>query len=68
MTAGNIGNAIGLSLEEEPRLLANTEEALETGCVCTLRVGVSNGHKHHAMVSAMVSVHEHGNDLLWSAV
>ena len=68
LTMGSIGNSIGLFLEEEPRLLANSEEALESGCVYTLRVGASDGTKYHAIVSAMIAVHQQGNDLLWSAI
>ncbi len=68
MTTGNIGNAIGISLEEEPRLLADSEEVLEAGCVYTVRVGASDGQEHHAIVSAMVSVHQQGNEALWSAI
>jgi Xaa-Pro aminopeptidase len=68
MTAGSIGNTIGLSLEEEPQLSANSGEVLEAGGVYTLRVGASDGHEQHCIVSAVVAVHEHGNELLWSAV
>jgi Xaa-Pro aminopeptidase len=68
MTAGNIGNSIGLSLEEEPRLLGDSEERLEAGCVYALRVGASEGQEHHAIVSAMITAQQHGNELLWSAV
>jgi Xaa-Pro aminopeptidase len=68
ITAGNIGNGIGLLLEEEPRLTANNEAALGAGEVYTLRVGASDGHEHHSIVSAMVAVHQNRNELLWSAV
>jgi Xaa-Pro aminopeptidase len=68
ITAGNIGNGIGLSLEEEPRLIANNEAVLGAGEVYTLRVGVSDGQQQHGIVSAMVAVHQDGNELLWGAV
>jgi Xaa-Pro aminopeptidase len=68
MTAGNIGNGIGLSLEEEPLLSANSEETLGAGEVYTLRVGVADGQEQHGIVSAMVAVHQDGNQVLWSAV
>jgi Xaa-Pro aminopeptidase len=68
ITAEHIGNGIGLSLEEEPKLFPNSEEALVAGDVYTLRVGVSDGHEHHGIVSAMVAVHQDRNELLWSAV
>lgn len=68
MTAGNIGNGIGLSLEEEPPLSTTSEETLGAGEVYTLRVGASDGQEHHGIVSAIIAVHENENELLWSAV
>ena len=69
MTAASVGNSIGLSLEEAPLLCAaDGEETLEAGCVYTLRVGVSDGREHHALVSAMIYVHHDGNEVLWSAI
>jgi methionine aminopeptidase len=68
MTVDNTGNGIGLSLEEEPRFSANSESALGAGEVYTLRVGVSDGHEHHGIVSAMVAIHQDRSELLWSAV
>jgi Xaa-Pro aminopeptidase len=67
MTAGNIGNGIGLSLDESP-IPTNSEETLGAGEVYTLRVGASDEQEHHGIVSAIVAVHEHRNDLLWSAI
>ena len=67
MTIGNLGNGIGLSLEEEPRLVVGSEDALDAGCVYTLRVGASDHKEHHAFASAMVAVNQRGNDVLWSA-
>jgi Xaa-Pro aminopeptidase len=68
ITTRNIGNGIGLSLEEEPKFSANSEETLRADEVYTLRVGTSDGRKNHSIVSAMVAVHQSGNELLWSAV
>ena len=68
ITGENVGNGIGLLLEEEPRLTANNEAVLGAGEVYTLRVGVTDGQKHHGIVSAMVAVHQDRNELLWSAV
>jgi len=68
MTAANVGNSIGLSLEEAPLLWADGEEELEAGSVYTLRVGVSDGREHHAFASAMIYVHHDGNEVLWSAI
>src|SRR4030095_3669874 len=68
MTAGNIGNGIGLSLEEELRISTTSEETLGAGEVYTLRVGASDGQEHHGIVAAIIAVHENENELLWSAV
>ena len=66
VTKGNMGNGIGLSLVEEPCLLANSEESLAEGGVYTLRVGASDG-EHHVIMSAMIAVHQRGNSVLWSS-
>jgi Xaa-Pro aminopeptidase len=68
ITGGSIGNAMGLSIEEEPQLSLNNEDTLEAGCVYTLRVGASDGRQEHGIVSAMVAVQSHGSEVLWSAV
>jgi Xaa-Pro aminopeptidase len=68
VTAGSIGNGIGLSLEEEPQLSPNSEDALEAGGVYTVHVGASDGQEHHGIVSAIIAVHENENEVLWSAV
>ena len=68
MAAGNIGNGIGLSLEEELLISTTSEETLGAGEVYTLRVGGSDGQEHHGIVSAIIAVHENENELLWGAV
>jgi Xaa-Pro aminopeptidase len=68
ITAGSLGNGIGLSLEEEPQLSPNSEDAFEAGGVYTVNVGASDGQEHHGIVSALVAVHQDGSELLWSAV
>ena len=68
VTAGSVGNGIGLSLEQEPQFSPNSEEAIEAGEVYTLCVGASEKQDHHCLVSAMVAIHQDGNELLWSAV
>jgi hypothetical protein len=55
-------------LEEAPELRVTSNEELEAGCVYTLRVGASDGREHHAIASAMIAVHQHGADVLWSSV
>ena len=67
MTAGNVGNSIGCSLEEAPQLRATSNEKLEAGCVYTLRVGASDGREHHAITSVVIAVHQQGAEVLWSS-
>ena len=64
VTARGIGNGIGLALEEPPSIATESEDRLEPGEVYSVRVGMSDG-RDHAIVSAMVAVHAHGNDVLW---
>jgi Xaa-Pro aminopeptidase len=66
VTARVAGNAIGLALEELPFIAAESEDSLEPDGVYSLRVGLSHG-REHAIVSAMVAVHAHGNEMLWSS-
>ena len=66
ITAQVQGNAIGLALEEHPLIAADSEDTFEAGGVYSLRVGVSD-ERDHAIVSAMVAVHGHGSDVLWSS-
>ncbi len=66
VTARVAGNAIGLGLEEHPMIAAGVEDRVEAGGVYSLRVGLSDG-RDYAIVSAMVAVHEGGNDVLWSS-
>ncbi len=66
MSAANVGNSIGCFLEEAPQLSQTGDETLEAGCVYTVRVGASDGRERHAMASAMVSIRQHGGDVLWS--
>jgi Xaa-Pro aminopeptidase len=63
---GSVGNAIGLALEEEPVLSAQSDARLEPGEVYTVRIGASDGKERHAVASAMVAVNERGNEVLWS--
>ena len=64
---GSLGNAIGLAIEEHPLIAHRMREpAIEPGGVYSLRVGLSD-ERGHAIVSAMVAVHEQGNEVLWSS-
>jgi hypothetical protein len=66
VTARSHGNSIGLALEEHPLIAAGCQDSFEAGGVYSLRIGLSD-EPHHAIVSAMVAVHERGNDVLWSS-
>ncbi|OGA26852.1 MAG: hypothetical protein A3I01_11685 [Betaproteobacteria bacterium RIFCSPLOWO2_02_FULL_65_24] len=67
LTRASLGNAIGLALEEQPLLSAESAVKLEAGDVYTVRIGASDGKERHAIVSAMVAVTDRGNEVLWSA-
>jgi Xaa-Pro aminopeptidase len=67
VTAHAIGNGIGLALEERPLIAVESDDRLEPGDVYSVRVGLSDG-RDHAIVSAMVAIQAHGNDMLWPSV
>ena len=60
-----IGSRAGLSLVEVP---ADDNAALQAGSIYSLRVGASGESTQHAIVSALVRIHDQGNDLLWPAI
>jgi Xaa-Pro aminopeptidase len=66
VTTPVVGNAIGLALEEHPLIAAGCEDKIKPGGVYSLRVGLSD-QRGRAIVSAMVAVHEQGNEVLWSS-
>jgi hypothetical protein len=66
VTARFAGNAIGLALEEHPLIAPGCEDTIEAGGIYSLRVGLSEADGH-GIVSAMVAVHEHRNEVLWSS-
>jgi len=68
ITSASIGNSIGLSLTEEPRLSAPGDDVIEAGCVYTMRVGATDGLDHHALLSAMIHVQENDAEVLWSSL
>jgi Xaa-Pro aminopeptidase len=67
VTARVAGSGIGLALEEHPLIAAGSEESFEDGGVHSLRIGLSDA-RGHAIVSAMVAVHERGSEVLWSSL
>ena len=62
-----LGHAIGLKLDEAPSLTPASATRLEPGGVYSLHVGVADETSGHALLSAMVAVHDGGNEVLWSA-
>jgi hypothetical protein len=60
------GNAIGLALEEQPLITAESEDTFQAGGVYSLRVGLRDEHDN-AIVSAVVAVNDFGHDVLWSS-
>jgi Xaa-Pro aminopeptidase len=66
VTTKTQGNSIGLALEEHPLIAAECDDAFEAGGVYSLRVGLCD-ERDSAIVSAMVAVHEHGREVLWSS-
>lgn len=66
VAAPTFGNAIGLALEEHPLIGPDGDGTFEAGGVYSLRAGLSDGN-NHAIVSAMIALHAHGNDVLWSS-
>ena len=67
VTAQVVGNAIGLALEEQPLITAASTDTFEPGGVYSVRVGVSDAGGGSAIVSAMIAVHEHDNEMLWAS-
>jgi hypothetical protein len=60
------GNAIGLALEEQPLITAESEDTFAAGGVYSLRVGLCD-ERDSAIISTMVGVNEFGVDVLWSS-
>ncbi len=67
VTARTAGNAIGLALEEVPRLAPESDDHLQPSEVYSLRAGLTDGNAQSAIASAMVAVHDHGSEVLWAS-
>jgi hypothetical protein len=61
--AASIINPIGLALEEPPH--TDMPQMLSAGEVYSLKIGLTDGADDNAIVSAMLVVHEDGNEVLW---
>jgi hypothetical protein len=63
VTAGAFANAVGLALQEAPYTDAGKQ--FEAGEVYSVRAGITDCAKDHAIVSAMVAVTDRGHESLW---
>ena len=64
VTERSFANRIGLALEEPPH--TNAGARFEVGASYSVKVGVTDDAQNHAIVSAMIAIHDDGIDLLWS--
>ena len=60
VTLDALASPIGLALDALPG-----SGTIEAGEVYSVRVGLTDGADGNAIVSAMVAVHDNGNDILW---
>ena len=67
MTCASLGNGIGLRLSEPPLLGPGNSAAMVEDGTYSLRVGLSEGRRNHALVSAMVTLGAGGAEILWRA-
>lgn len=67
VTGASLGNGIGLSLSEAPDLSPGNAAAMVEDGTYSLRVGLSEGRRNHALVSAMVALGAGGPEILWRA-
>lgn len=63
--ASNVGNGVGLSLEEAPCCGRDENPRLETGGVYTLRCGAAGAGSDNALVSSMIAVGADGIRVMW---
>jgi hypothetical protein len=59
----SIINSIGLALDEPP--YTDMPQMLSAGEVYSLKVGLTDGADENAIASAMLAVHDNGNEVLW---
>lgn len=67
MVAGSVGNAVGLTLEEEPVLRVDSDQPITAGAVLSVRIGLGDGKGDNAIVSALVQAGAAGSEVLWSS-
>src|SRR5262249_13852299 len=59
VTQGALVSAMGLELDAPPPTI------FEAGEVYSVRAGLTDGDSQHAVISAMIAVHDNGTDVLW---
>lgn len=65
--SGSLAHGIGLSLHEAPDLAPGNPAAMVTEGIYSLTVGLSQGKRHHAFASAMISLAGGKTEVLWKA-
>jgi len=65
VTMRSFANVVGLALDEPPH--TDVGARFEAGEVYSVKVGITDEAKSHAIVSAMIGVRPDGIDVLWSA-
>jgi hypothetical protein len=67
VTARVIGNGIGLDLAQAPTITtaADGDDVMDIDEILSLRVGLSDEHGQHAIVSAMVLIKAQSHEILW---
>ena len=62
---GSLAHGIGLSLHEAPDLAPGSPGAMVAEGTYSLTVGLSQGQRHHAFASAMISLAGGNTEVLW---
>ncbi|MDQ0191522.1 hypothetical protein JI721_05250 [Alicyclobacillus cycloheptanicus] len=75
LVQGGFGHAIGLSVEEQPYLRGTAglyvpdsagDSIIEKNQVYSIYIGLTDGQSENSLMSRMVLVQEHQNEILWS--
>jgi len=66
LLAGSMGNGIGVSLQEAPRLDGG-DDAFSAGDVISVKIGVGDPSTGFGFASGLLHVGEAGNEILWQS-
>jgi hypothetical protein len=64
VTEAAFASAVGLALHASPH--TDVGATFESGEIYSLKIGLTDDADRHAIVSAMIAVHDRGNDVLWN--